>query len=91
MYSDINETIVEMFKSLVIKFPYNIEIILYNMGNHFSNRKNFRYSEAAYYRVLCPFFIDSDRIIHLDGDTLVYQDLKEMYNLEFDNIYYNIC
>ena len=84
---DINETIVEMFKSLVRKFPYNTEIILYNMGNHFSNRKNFRYSEAAYYRVLCPFFIDSDRIIHLDGDTLVYQDLKEMYNLEFDNNY----
>ena len=25
---DIDETIVEMFKSLVIKFPYNIEIIL---------------------------------------------------------------
>ena len=53
----------------------------------FSNRKNARFSEATLYRVLAPLFIDSDRLIHLDGDTLVFKDLNEMYNLDFNDNY----
>ena len=84
---DFNEASIEIFKSLVKKFPRNVEIIIYNMGNHFSNRKNKRYSQAAYYRILTPMFIDSDRAIHLDGDTLVFSDVNEMYNLDFNDNY----
>jgi lipopolysaccharide biosynthesis glycosyltransferase len=84
---DFNETSIKIFKSLVKKFSHNVEIIIYNMGNHFNNRKNKRYSQAAYYRILTPIFIDSDRAIHLDGDTLVFSDLNEMYNLDFNDNY----
>ena len=84
---DFNESSITIFKSLLNKFSQNVEMIFYNMGNLFKNRKNIRYSEAAYYRILTPIIIDSDRVIHLDGDTLVFSDLSEMYNLDFQNNY----
>lgn len=30
-------------------------------------------------------FSDLDRIIYLDGDTLIFKDLYEMFNLSFNN------
>ena len=84
---DFNESSITIFKSLLNKFSQNVEMIFYNMGNLFKNRKNIKYSEAAYYRILTPIIIDSDRVIHLDGDTLVFSDLSEMYNLDFQNNY----
>ena len=84
---DFNATSVTIYKSLFKKFSHNVEMVFYNMGNLFSNRKNARFSEATLYRVLAPLFIDSDRLIHLDGDTLVFKDLNEMYNLDFNDNY----
>ena len=84
---DFNETSVEIFKSLLNKFSHNVEMIFYNMGNLFDNRKNYRYSEAAYYRLVTPAFINEDRLIYLDGDTLTFSDLNEMYNLDFNDNY----
>ena len=57
------------------------------MGNHFLNRKTERYPQATFYRILTPLFIDSDRIIHLDGETLTFSDLSEMFNLDFNGNY----
>ena len=85
--SDFNETSVDIFKSLLNKFSHNVEMIFYNMGNLFENRKNYRYSEAAYYRLATPVFINAYRLIHLDGDTLTFSDLNEMYNLDFNDNY----
>ena len=85
--SDFNGTSVDIFKSLLNKFSHNVEMIFYNMGNLFENRKNYRYSEAAYYRLVTPVFINADRLIHLDGDTLTFSDLNEMYNLDFNDNY----
>ena len=45
-----------------------------------------RYPMAAYYRLLLPDLItDFNRVIYLDGDTLVFTDLTEMFNLEMNN------
>ena len=45
-----------------------------------------RYPMAAYYRLLLPDLItDFNRVIYLDGDTLVFNDLTEMFNLEMNN------
>ena len=40
---DFNESLVTIFRSLFKKFYHNVEIIIYNMGNHFLNRKTERY------------------------------------------------
>jgi len=84
---DFNESSVTIFKSLFKKFSHNLELIIYNMGNHFLNRKTERYPQAAFYRVLTPLFIDSDRIIHLDGETMTFSDLNEMFTLDFNDNY----
>ena len=42
-----------------------------------------RYPISAYYRLLLSELIPNlNRIIYLDGDTLIYTDLTEMFNLE---------
>ena len=50
------------------------------------NANTKRYPLAAYYRLLLSDLIpDLNRIIYLDGDTIIYTDLSEMYNLEMGN------
>ena len=66
-------------------------MVFYNMGNLFKNRKIDFYPPSAFYRVFAPLIIDSDRIIHLDGDCIILSDLYEMYSLNFnDNYVYGI-
>ena len=69
------------------KFPLNLELILYNMGKIFYEKKKIIRSQASYYRLLLPIMINSDRIIYLDGDTLTLKDLSEFYNTNIDNFY----
>ena len=84
---DFNKSSVEVFKPLLRNYSQNIEIIFYNMGNLFMNRKIKEFPPVIFYRLITPLFIDSDRIIHLDGDTIILSDLYEMYNLNFDDNY----
>ena len=67
------------------QYSSNIEMIFYNMSNIFMNLNNKRFTQAAYYRILIPILVDIDRILYLDGDTLVLKDLNEMYHAEFFN------
>ena len=62
--------------------------ILELTNENLSNARTNRYPMAAYYRLLLAKLIpDLNRIIYLDGDTLIFTDLTEMINLEMnDNI-----
>lgn len=84
---DFDLSSIRIFSTLVKKFSQNVEMIFYNMGNNFIKYKKSFYSQSTYYRLLVSIFIDTDRIIHLDGDTLVFSDLNEMYNLDFKDNY----
>ena len=84
---DVNDASIVKIKSLMKHFSENLELIFYRMGNIFFN-KNINYrSQATYYRLLLPIIINSDRIIYLDGDTITLKDLKEMYNINFEDNY----
>ena len=48
--------------------------------------KTIYYGQVTYYRLLTLSFIDSNRILYLDGDTLVFSDLYDVYNLDFNDI-----
>ena len=53
---------------------------------NFKNANTKRYPLAAYYRlILAEIIHDLNRIIYLDGDTLIYDDLSEMFNLDMGN------
>ena len=81
-----NESL-SVIKSLINKYYLNLEIILYNMGNTFINNNEGRFSQAAYYRLLSPIIFDLERILYIDGDTLTFKDLSEMYQIEFNDNY----
>ena len=74
-------------KSLLLIFPYNLEMIFYNMGNAFIKYKYQKYSQVTYYRLISPIFLPIDRIIYLDCDVLIFNDLYEMYQTPFKNNY----
>ena len=76
-----------ILKSVIYKYSSNLEMVFYDMGQIFMNRIDPRISQAAYYRLLTPIFIDLDKIIYLDGDTFVFKDLNEMYQLKFNDNY----
>ena len=61
-------------------------IILELTNENLINARTNRYPMAAYYRLLLPDLItDFNRVIYLDGDTLFFTDLTEMFNLEMNN------
>ena len=78
---------INKLKSLLFKYPRNLEMIIYNMGTLFVNSKSNRFSEVTFYRLLSPIFIPIDKAIYLDSDVLVFDDLEEMYGLPFNNNY----
>ena len=84
---DFKESSLTIFISLVSKFSHNVEMIFYKMGNILIKYEKTFYTQATYYRLFIPLFIDTDRIIHLDGDTLIFSDLTNMYKLDFNDNY----
>ena len=83
---DVKNTTLSILKSLIYKYSSNLEMIFYNMGNNFKDKKD-RLPQSAHYRLLTPIFLDIDKIIHLDGDVIVLKDLNEMYHLPFNDNY----
>ena len=63
------------------------KIIIFELANeNLTNARVNRYPMAAYYRLLLADLIpDVNRVIYLDGDTIIFTDLAEMINLEMNN------
>lgn len=81
-----NDSNISIFESLKIK--YEVIINYFYIPNIFKNLIKWRGSFAIYYKLFIPIlFPDIKRIIHLDGDTLVFKDLWEMFNLPFSDNY----
>ena len=78
---------IHIFESL--KEKYDVNINYYIIPNIFgSSIKWTEGTDCVYYKILLPFiFPDYERIIYLDGDTLIRKDILEMYNYPFNNNY----
>ena len=84
--SDFTNSNLLIFESL--KKKYEVIINYYFIPNIFKSLRKWRNSNAIYYKLFIPLlFPDIKRMIHLDGDTIVFKDLWEMYNLPFKNNY----
>ena len=69
----------------------NTNFKFYDVGNNFNGWKVSRkkITVAAFYRSIIGELIKNvDKMIYLDGDTLIYGDLYEMYQLNMDNLYF---
>ena len=63
------------------------KVVIFELTNeNLINARVNRYPMAAYYRLLLAKLIpEVNRVIYLDGDTLIFTDLTEMINLEMNN------
>jgi len=74
------------FLNLEKKYDSFKVIIIEITNENLSNVNTNRYPITTYYRLLLAKLIPNlNRIIYLDGDTLVFTDLTEMYNLDMNN------
>ena len=60
---DVTNKTLSILKSLIYKYYSNLEMIFYDMNNSFMNKKHIIFSQAAFYRILTPIFIDFEKII----------------------------
>ena len=84
---DFSEINLKKLKTLMNRYSFNLELIFYNMGNNFRHFSKGKLSQVTFYRLLLPIFVDINRIIHLDLDTLILKDLSEIYHEEFNENY----
>ena len=74
------------FKRLEEKYERCKIYILELTNENLKNARTNRYPVTAYYRLfLAELLPDVNRIIYLDGDTIIFNDLTEMINLEMNN------
>ncbi|MBR0423648.1 MAG: hypothetical protein IJJ04_03345, partial [Clostridia bacterium] len=79
----------EKIKSLEKKYD-KCHINLINMGEQFKTANDKGHiTTPTYYRLaLSELLVNLDKIIWLDGDTLTLQDLKQMYDIDMEGLYY---
>lgn len=73
------------------RLNHNIKFSFHHVGNNFNGwiHGKKKLTVASFYRSIAAELIKNvDKIIYLDGDTLAYGDLSEMYNLNMDNFYF---
>ncbi len=77
-------------KSLSKKYRNKCSVNLINMENKYKNANDKGHiTTPTYYRLsLSELLPDLDKIIWLDGDTITYTDLKEMYDIDMEGYYY---
>ena len=80
---DFNVKNLEIFESL--KYHYDFKIKYFFIPNIFTDMDKWRDSDTIYYKLLIPLmFPELERMIFLDGDTLIFKDISEIYNLPFN-------
>lgn len=79
----------EIIMTVEKKNKEHCKIFMINMGNSYINYDtNTRIPTASYYRLsLHNLLPNVDRILHLDGDTGVFQDLSELITLDMKGNY----
>ena len=84
---DFNTSKIYIFESL--KEDYEVKINYYVIPHIFSYSSTWTAgTDCVYYKILLPLmFPDLERMIYIDGDTLIRKDIYEMYNYPFNDNY----
>ena len=84
--NDFTEKNKEILKSVQHLYPNKCTITFINMGNMFTEQKTFPITK--YYRLaLHDKLPHIDKIIYLDGDTVIFEDLTDLINLDMKGYY----
>ena len=81
---DFKEQSKKFLNTVQEKYPDKCSIFYFNMENKYKGLSlNFRINTPIYYRIsLHELLPDVDRIIWLDGDTIVFDDLTELIKID---------
>ena len=83
---NVDKSNLNKLESIISNYKENAELYLYNMSDAFYSLKWYTKKIPMFYRLLLPYLLKFlDRIIYIDTDVLVFEDLSEMYNLPFNN------
>ena len=84
---DFNTSKVEIFESL--KMNYTVKINYYIIPHIFSYAQTWTSgTDCVYYKILLPLmFPNLERILYLDGDTLIRKDLSDIKTIPFNDNY----
>ena len=86
---DFTEENKQILISIEKKYKENCKLFFINMGDKYKGLDTIpRIPIAGYYRLdLHNLLPDVDRILYLDGDTAIFQDLSELITLDMKNNY----
>ncbi len=85
--NDFSENNKQKVQKIIDTFE-NCNIELIDMGNSFKEFYLGHWGPATYYKLkLSSILKNENKCIYLDGDTLVLEDLKDMYNLDLNEYY----
>ena len=83
---DFNRTSIIKFEKLKIKYKFQINY--YFIPKIFGGLKGWRKTKSVYYKLIFPLIHpELNRVLYLDGDTLIFKDLYELFNLPFNDNY----
>ncbi len=87
---DFSEENKQKLLSLQEKFNNRCKINLIDMQDRYKNAYDKGHiTTPTYYRLsLSSLLPDLNKLIWLDGDTLIFEDLEQMLNIDMDNFYY---
>ena len=82
-----DKTRIEIFESL--KKKYLVKIHYYLIPPRFNRLRKWTWGTATiYFKLYIPLVLPNlKRVLYLDSDTLVYKDLSELFNLDFNDTY----
>ena len=85
---DFTEKNKKILKSVENSYSDHCKIFIINMGNKFQGLNTYRFTASTYYKLdLHNILSDVDRIIYMDGDTAVFQDLSDLIFLDMKGNY----
>ena len=86
---DVTEENKNRFNIFKETYKTKCNVNLKNMGEQYNNCPTYIWSKAAYYRLDIPFILnDKSKAIYIDGDTIISQDLQEMWKINLED---NLC
>lgn len=74
-----------LLKQIVEKQNHTIRFI--DMGEKFKKLYSGNWSKAMYYPIMLSSICNDDRILFLDSDTVITEDLTDFYNTDLTNYY----
>lgn len=72
-------------KKMIKKRSHNVNFI--NMGKVFKGFYTGNWSKAMYYPIMLSSICQEEKILFLDSDIVVTEDLKDFYNTDLSNLY----